>query len=255
MSATVISRGKCRWGVANVVHRICVCYGGRDSRPAGAARQPSPSLGAAPRCCASSVRYTVRVSTRRRLTASARSSTDYRPCVCAAESPDTCRARDARTPSSTPPVSGSSDRTPPPTVMASVAAYVARPVPPTAVVATLPLPLPLAGPSSSSCSSTAAAAAAASTSSPAVGVPSPLGGGGGGGGKDSRWLTLEVCREHVRRRCTRSDDDCRFAHPPPHVEVQNGRVVCCFDSIKVRLYSTPQRRAAISPSSSSSSSS
>lgn len=58
------------------------------------------------------------------------------------------------------------------------------------------------------------------------------------GGKDSRWLTLEVCREHVRRRCSRSDDECRFAHPPSHVEVQNGRVVCCFDSIKGRCQRT-----------------
>ncbi|KAI0243077.1 Protein muscleblind, partial [Lamellibrachia satsuma] len=50
--------------------------------------------------------------------------------------------------------------------------------------------------------------------------------------KDSRWLTLEVCREYQRNKCTRSDVECKFAHPPPHVEVQNGRVTCCFDSIK-----------------------
>ena len=112
-----------------------------------------------------------------------------------------------------------------PTVMTSVAAaYVARP---TAVVATVPVTGP---PSSSTCSAAAAAAAASTSSAPSHLVTS---GGVGGGGKDSRWLTLEVCREHVRRRCTRSDDECRFAHPPPHVEVQNGRVVCCFDSIKV----------------------
>uniref|UniRef100_A0A1I8HLY9 C3H1-type domain-containing protein n=1 Tax=Macrostomum lignano TaxID=282301 RepID=A0A1I8HLY9_9PLAT len=52
-------------------------------------------------------------------------------------------------------------------------------------------------------------------------------------GKDSRWLTLEVCREFQRNKCSRTDDECRFAHPPAHVEVQqNGRVVCCYDSIK-----------------------
>ncbi len=51
--------------------------------------------------------------------------------------------------------------------------------------------------------------------------------------KDSRWLTLEVCREFTRNKCTRSETECKFAHPPPHVEVQNGRVTCCFDSIKV----------------------
>ncbi|KAL5004433.1 hypothetical protein ScPMuIL_017889 [Solemya velum] len=50
--------------------------------------------------------------------------------------------------------------------------------------------------------------------------------------KDSRWLTLEVCREFQRNKCTRSDQECKFAHPPPHVEVQNGRVTACFDSIK-----------------------
>lgn len=52
--------------------------------------------------------------------------------------------------------------------------------------------------------------------------------------KDSRWLTLEVCREYQRNKCTRTDTECKFAHPPPHVEVQNGRVTACFDSIKVR---------------------
>lgn len=50
--------------------------------------------------------------------------------------------------------------------------------------------------------------------------------------KDSRWLTLEVCREFQRNKCTRTDTECKFAHPPPHVEVQNGRVTACFDSIK-----------------------
>ncbi|XP_013406898.1 muscleblind-like protein isoform X5 [Lingula anatina] len=50
--------------------------------------------------------------------------------------------------------------------------------------------------------------------------------------KDSRWLTLEVCREYQRNKCTRTELECKFAHPPPHVEVQNGRVTCCFDSIK-----------------------
>ncbi|XP_052783782.1 muscleblind-like protein 1 isoform X2 [Mya arenaria] len=50
--------------------------------------------------------------------------------------------------------------------------------------------------------------------------------------KDSRWLTLEVCREFQRNKCTRTDQECKFAHPPPHVEVQSGRVTACFDSIK-----------------------
>lgn len=51
--------------------------------------------------------------------------------------------------------------------------------------------------------------------------------------KDSRWLQLEVCREFQRNKCTRPDTECKFAHPPPNVEVQNGRVTACYDSIKV----------------------
>ena len=51
--------------------------------------------------------------------------------------------------------------------------------------------------------------------------------------KDSRWLQLEVCRENQRQKCTRSDADCKFAPPPTNVEVQNGRVTACYDSIKV----------------------
>ena len=52
--------------------------------------------------------------------------------------------------------------------------------------------------------------------------------------KDSRWLQLEVCREFQRQKCTRCDAECKFAHPPANVEVQNGRVTACYDSIKVR---------------------
>ncbi|XP_077292198.1 splicing regulator muscleblind isoform X6 [Arctopsyche grandis] len=53
-------------------------------------------------------------------------------------------------------------------------------------------------------------------------------------GKDSRWLQLEVCREFQRNKCSRSDTECKFAHPPANVEVQNGRVTACYDSIKGR---------------------
>lgn len=55
-------------------------------------------------------------------------------------------------------------------------------------------------------------------------------------GKDSRWLQLEVCREFQRQKCTRPDTECKFAHPPANVEVQNGRVTACYDSIKVCFY-------------------
>ncbi|EYC38114.1 hypothetical protein Y032_0741g1977 [Ancylostoma ceylanicum] len=50
--------------------------------------------------------------------------------------------------------------------------------------------------------------------------------------KDSRWLQVEVCREFQRGQCARSDLECKFAHPPPHVDVQQGRVTACYDSIK-----------------------
>ncbi|VVC29813.1 Zinc finger, CCCH-type [Cinara cedri] len=51
---------------------------------------------------------------------------------------------------------------------------------------------------------------------------------------DSRWLQLEVCREYQRNKCSRPDTDCKFAHPAANVEVQNGRVTACYDSIKGR---------------------
>ncbi len=54
-------------------------------------------------------------------------------------------------------------------------------------------------------------------------------------GKDSSWLQLEVCREFQRNRCTRSADDCRYAHPGSNVEINAGRVTACYDSIKVSL--------------------
>ena len=44
---------------------------------------------------------------------------------------------------------------------------------------------------------------------------------------------MEVCREFQRNKCSRSDTECKFAHPTSNVEVQNGRVTACYDSIKV----------------------
>lgn len=57
--------------------------------------------------------------------------------------------------------------------------------------------------------------------------------------KDSRWLQVEVCREFQRGQCSREFNECKFAHPPAHVEVQNGRVTACYDSIKVPTPSIP----------------
>jgi hypothetical protein len=51
--------------------------------------------------------------------------------------------------------------------------------------------------------------------------------------KDTRWLTLEVCREYQRNKCNRTETECKFAHPPAHVESVNGKVIACYDSLKV----------------------
>lgn len=52
--------------------------------------------------------------------------------------------------------------------------------------------------------------------------------------RDTKWLTLEVCRQYQRGTCSRSDEECKFAHPPKSCQVENGRVIACFDSLKVR---------------------
>ena len=54
--------------------------------------------------------------------------------------------------------------------------------------------------------------------------------------KDTRWLTLEVCREFQRNKCNRSETECKFAHPLAHVEIINGKVIACYDSLKVILF-------------------
>lgn len=52
--------------------------------------------------------------------------------------------------------------------------------------------------------------------------------------KDSQWLQLDVCREFQRGSCPRTDSTCKYAHPPQHVEVSNGKVMACYDSCKGR---------------------
>ncbi|XP_028834497.1 muscleblind-like protein 1 isoform X3 [Denticeps clupeoides] len=52
--------------------------------------------------------------------------------------------------------------------------------------------------------------------------------------RDTKWLTLEVCREFQRGTCSRSDTECKFAHPAKSCQVENGRVIACFDSLKGR---------------------
>lgn len=54
--------------------------------------------------------------------------------------------------------------------------------------------------------------------------------------KDTKWLTLEVCKDYAKGECDKNENECKFAHPPSHVEASNGKVICCFDSIKVSSY-------------------
>nr|2RPP_A Chain A, Muscleblind-like protein 2 [Homo sapiens] len=58
--------------------------------------------------------------------------------------------------------------------------------------------------------------------------------GSSGPVRDTKWLTLEVCRQFQRGTCSRSDEECKFAHPPKSCQVENGRVIACFDSLKGR---------------------
>ncbi|KAM7108169.1 muscleblind-like protein 1 isoform X3 [Ciconia boyciana] len=51
--------------------------------------------------------------------------------------------------------------------------------------------------------------------------------------RDTKWLTLEVCREFQRGTCSRPDTECKFAHPSKSCQVENGRVIACFDSLKI----------------------
>jgi len=52
-------------------------------------------------------------------------------------------------------------------------------------------------------------------------------------GKD---FVLEVCRESLRNRCSRSESQCRFAHPTSNIHVIDGKVQCCADFLKVKDY-------------------
>jgi len=49
-------------------------------------------------------------------------------------------------------------------------------------------------------------------------------------GKD---FILEVCRESLGNRCSRLESQCRYAHPPPNIQVTDGKVQCCADFLKV----------------------
>uniref|UniRef100_A0A3B3BHT6 Muscleblind like splicing regulator 2 n=1 Tax=Oryzias melastigma TaxID=30732 RepID=A0A3B3BHT6_ORYME len=54
--------------------------------------------------------------------------------------------------------------------------------------------------------------------------------------RDTKWLTLEVCREFQRGNCARGETDCRFAHPSdsPMIDATDNTVTVCMDYIKSR---------------------
>lgn len=59
------------------------------------------------------------------------------------------------------------------------------------------------------------------------------------GNRDTEWLRVEVCREFLRGSCKRTEvqNDCKFAHPQHKgINVENGKVVACFDSLKGKCH-------------------
>lgn len=123
-----------------------------------------------------------------------------------------------------------------PYLAAAAAAAAARAGNPGATVGGAPNPTAATGPHSPHASAALAAMAAAAAASPSASAAAAAAAAAAATTtmKDSRWLTLEVCRQYQRKMCSRDENECKFAHPPPHVDVQNGRVICCYDSIKVR---------------------
>ena len=63
--------------------------------------------------------------------------------------------------------------------------------------------------------------------------------------RDSSWLELETCREHLQQTCPRQADECRYAHPDPGIYVKEGRVTCCYDFLKVTRFYLAQSIVAI----------
>jgi len=61
---------------------------------------------------------------------------------------------------------------------------------------------------------------------------------------DSEWLTSKICPEYLRGECLRDKFSCPYAHPPKSLETQNGRVVCCFDYLKVITFDCSEQKLA-----------
>ena len=54
-------------------------------------------------------------------------------------------------------------------------------------------------------------------------------------------LLLQVCREFQRGACKRAEQECRYAHPPDQVAVDDGQVTVCMDAVKGRCGREPCR--------------
>jgi hypothetical protein len=50
--------------------------------------------------------------------------------------------------------------------------------------------------------------------------------------KDNQWLQIEVCQEFLIGNCSKIT--CNYAHPSSNVEISQGKVVTCFDSIRAK---------------------
>lgn len=48
--------------------------------------------------------------------------------------------------------------------------------------------------------------------------------------KDNQWLQVDVCSEFMIGKCIEST--CNLAHPSANVEIVEGKVVSCFDSLR-----------------------
>lgn len=75
------------------------------------------------------------------------------------------------------------------------------------------------------------------TTSPFTPTTSPFKHLHGAPHRDSSWLEIDVCREFLRGECTRSAEECKYAHPTGPVILKEGnKVTCCFDFLKVIIF-------------------
>ncbi|EFJ29436.1 hypothetical protein SELMODRAFT_440790 [Selaginella moellendorffii] len=49
-----------------------------------------------------------------------------------------------------------------------------------------------------------------------------------------RSLSVPICKDFGRGRCSRPVHECRYAHPPPTVAVEGDQVTICYDSLRDR---------------------